>query len=76
MHEITVDMKRCRGTYLCKECEVVLPGLVMAAERDGAVNVNDWALTDNSGTISELVRSCPVRAIMIMPSKIETERDE
>lgn len=67
MHEITVDMRRCRGTYLCHQCETILPGLVQACERDGSIQVNDWAITHNSPTISELVRSCPARAIMIMP---------
>jgi len=67
MHQITVDMQRCRGTYLCKECEIVLPGLVQACERDGRVLANDWAMTDNSASISGLARCCPTRAIMIMP---------
>lgn len=74
MHEITVDSRRCRGTYICHQCEAVLPGLVQACERDGLILVNDWALSDNSPTISELVRCCPDRAIMIMPSKNERNK--
>jgi len=67
MHKITIDMQRCQGTYLCHQCEDVLPGLVLACERDGSVKVNDWALTHNSSKVSELMRSCPARAIMIKP---------
>jgi len=76
MHEITIDMKRCRGTYLCKECEMVLPGLVLACERDGSIQVNDWALTENSPAISELARCCPTRAIMINPVGWRTEGEK
>jgi len=65
MHRITVDTKRCRGTYLCHQCDAIKPGLVLACERDGHVVVQDWVLRDQGGSISALIASCPDQAIMI-----------
>lgn len=66
MKKITVDKKRCRGLHLCHRCEAVQPGLALACGRFGHVIVQDWAARDNSAMISQLIQTCPDRAIMIM----------
>jgi hypothetical protein len=66
-HQLTIDKKRCPGVGICKECEMIIPGLVDYCSLNGRVLIGDWAIRENSGTISQLVVACKKRAIMVKP---------
>jgi ferredoxin len=66
-HQLTIDQRYCRGDELCHQCTAILPGLYDHCLEHGRMLISHPATGDNAGTISQLISSCPDRAIVIMP---------
>lgn len=67
MHQITVNRDLCRGPHCCYECERAIPGIIKYCEQHGRVLVSWESSGKHADTISNLIASCPDRAIVIKP---------